>query len=80
MTKETKTPENKVTKAGTVELEEKDLDDVAGGVTYDRFLKIDGIEGESYKIDASRSDFKLNVGDELTQKVSPTIKTTSLKR
>lgn len=80
MTKETKKTDGKVTKAGSVELEESELGDVQGG-GFDTYLKLDGIDGESYKLDASLTDFKLNVGDELTQKVSPTLsKTTSLKR
>jgi hypothetical protein len=45
MTKDRK-DQNEMTKAGAVELEENELDEVAGGIG-DCFLKIEGVTGES---------------------------------
>ena len=64
MTKETKKPQDKVTKAGAVELEENELNEVQGGIGY---IKLGGIDGESLK--NSRESIKL--GDlEDTQKLA----------
>ena len=45
-----KKPEDKVTKKGTVELEEGDLDEAKGG-GFDTYLKVGSID--SYKLDTS---------------------------
>lgn len=73
MTKETKKPEGKVTKAGAVELEENELNEVSGG--SDIYLKIAEVDGDvtdgdratdlpqivgvgSYKLDTTGATFK----------------------
>jgi len=68
MTKRRK-DQNEITKAGAVELEENELDEVAGG-SIDAFLKIGDIVGESrvsntakvgdlsYKLDTTGETFK----------------------
>ncbi|MBC2777059.1 hypothetical protein [Parasphingopyxis marina] len=73
MSKAKKSAGEKVSKAGTVELEEAELAGVAGGEVYLRLLTSNGPTLNA----AADLDYKI---DSLTQKVSPPIAKTTPKR
>ncbi|PEQ12699.1 hypothetical protein B2G71_10355 [Novosphingobium sp. PC22D] len=49
MTKETKKNQDEITKAGAVEIEESDLDNVQGG-GFNDYLKVPPVGGKGFKV------------------------------